>query len=88
MIRSTLESVSNLRSEKRKVSPNAYNALILDPLRALQGFLGHASQESTRIYLTYVEEADELADAALASWADRAAQALKYDTVDEGSDDD
>lgn len=76
LIRATIDSVSNLRSEKKKVSPNAYNALILDPLRTLQRLMGHASQETTRIYLTYVEEADELADAALASWADRSAQSL------------
>lgn len=71
LIRTMFDHLAGLRAEKRKVSSNAYAALMHDPLRRLQLLLGHASAESTRIYLTYLEEADELVEHAIASWGER-----------------
>lgn len=70
LIEATCESLDNLRQESRKLSPGAYGQLIADPLQVLQGLLGHASQATTRVYLTYVEQADEIVDGAIRSWAE------------------
>lgn len=48
-----------------------YRRIIADPLRTLQRMLGHASITTTYKYLTYLEEAEELVDAAVGSWGDR-----------------
>jgi integrase len=47
-----------------------YRRMIADPLRMLQRMLGHASIDSTYIYLTQLDEAVELADLAVAAWAE------------------
>jgi hypothetical protein len=71
LIRTCMESLDNLRFERRHASAGAYAALLHDPLRRLQKLLGHASSASTEIYLHYLEEADELVEEAIGSWGDR-----------------
>lgn len=46
----------------------AYRRLIGDPLLKLQRLLGHSRIESTYIYLDYLEESQELVDAAVQAW--------------------
>ena len=47
----------------------AYRRMIGDPLRTLQGLLGHASIASTHIYLDTLEESRALIEAATDRWA-------------------
>lgn len=47
-----------------------------DPLRRLQGLLGHASIRSTYVYLDSVDAAQELVDEAVGAWADDVADSI------------
>lgn len=78
LVREVVGKISNLRAEKRKLQTNAYTELVQDPLRRLQRLLGHASIETTQVYLTYIEEAEELVDEAIGSWGDRLGQPTEF----------
>lgn len=54
----------------------AYRRMLGDPLRRLQGLLGHASIRSTYVYLDSVDAAQELVDEAIGAWADDVADAI------------
>lgn len=54
----------------------AYRRMLGDPLRRLQGLLGHASIRSTYVYLDSVDAAQELVDEAIGAWADDVAEAI------------
>jgi site-specific recombinase XerD len=71
LIKATVGSIVGLGQEKGQNGEGAYRRIIADPLRTLQRLLGHASITSTYKYLTFIEEAEELVDAAVSSWGDR-----------------
>lgn len=54
----------------------AYRRMLGDPLRRLQGLLGHSSIRSTYVYLDSVDAAQELVDEAIGAWADDIADAV------------
>lgn len=54
----------------------AYRRMLGDPLRRVQGLLGHASIRSTYVYLDSVDAAQELVDEAIGAWADDVADAI------------
>ncbi|MBN9441407.1 hypothetical protein [Bosea sp. (in: a-proteobacteria)] len=76
LIEATCESIENLRQERKNSSPKAYGKLIADPLTELQRLLGHASQSTTRIYLTYVEQASDVVDGEIQNWIDVHSESL------------
>jgi site-specific recombinase XerD len=83
LIEATCENIENLRHERKTSSPQAYNSLIADPLTELQRLLGHASQATTRIYLTYVEQASEIIDGEVEGWAELSPAPAGRDNVNE-----
>ncbi|GLR78893.1 site-specific integrase (plasmid) [Azospirillum oryzae] len=71
LIRASLGSVVDLRQQRRDLDEGAYRRIVFDPLDRLRRLLGHRSLTSTYIYLTYIEEAQELVDQAVDQWSAR-----------------
>lgn len=62
-------SAEDLRKQRATCSADAYDAFIRDPLSQLQREMGHASQETTRVYLAFVEQSDDQADFIADEWS-------------------
>lgn len=71
LIKASIGNVLTLRRHRRDLGEGAYRRIVLDPLGRLRRLLGHASVSSTYIYLTCLEEAQQLVDEAVGSWSDR-----------------
>lgn len=71
LIRLSMGEGVSLREQRQKLSESAYRRIMIDPLDQLRRLLGHSSITSTYIYLTYLDEVQELADEAINSWSDR-----------------
>jgi integrase/recombinase XerC len=65
--------IKKLASNLRRLKENgldAYNQLLNDPLRELQRMLGHASIQTTYVYLDFLEASEALVDESLEAWTD------------------
>lgn len=71
LIKTSMGDVLALRQQRKALEDGAYRRIMLDPLGRLRRLMGHASITSTYIYLTYLEDAQQLVDEAIGSWASR-----------------
>lgn len=65
--------IKKLASNLQKLKENgadAYTQVLNDPLRNLQRMLGHASIQTTYIYLDFLEDSEALVDESLEAWTD------------------
>lgn len=63
-------------------SQAAYQRVIADPLRTLQGLLGHSDLATTHQYLRYTDDAQRLVDDAVSNWDEDIAAAADAVSVD------
>lgn len=67
LIKATIGTLVEFRREFHR-NPTLVQKVMMDPMRELQKILGHRSIESTLVYLTYVTDATDLVDEAMAEW--------------------
>nr|WP_294507114.1 site-specific integrase [uncultured Rhodopila sp.] len=85
LIKEAIGGLPEVRRQKQSLDQRLYREMFTDPLRTLQRLLGHASYITTFDYLTYIEEAEDFVEKAVASWGDRLgppSEFLAGDTVE------